>query len=542
MAQHIVFMTGDGAAVPGWLKTMGVMCTGMPYSNSGYIVNHLFLPPNLPQEYDSRDLSLPQCDEPSTATLLNTPRGHRKHDALLSHVIESAGEFIKPSSRLYKIWRSKNARIILRKLEVEITLEIFQASATAAHVTRNGGKLLIQYPSRPRLSILNNPLLIKSLSAYLATMDCTEMPEAMPTTRKAQSEQKESREVPDIRCVRAVRRDYKSLNPRCQCHGVQHCTSLLERKIDGRYGYKAVTTYVLARALEKASEAKLDHHLLWTMNVKIATRIWKLKSLDHTGFPFKYIWRRVQELEASPLPWTVPTSEEIHAAEGFALARSGGYLSAVYNRRSELEQRSSCFNPEAFEATFANNNLRETGLSPPARITTGSAGSELWLAVLDTTTPVDTRLEVLGQMISSFDIIAISLDNPEQFSRVDEMAVEAIPLLRNIHPLLLPTLCQMRRIRAVETHLSRRHADAVYHRHSLFEFIHHRDSFGARYFRSDLGLQNLRREIEQEAAALRAEKQQDHLVYGVISLIGWPEHINLPALLTTGKVTDPAPF
>ncbi|KAF8464761.1 hypothetical protein JB92DRAFT_3064074 [Gautieria morchelliformis] len=610
----------------------------MDPSGIGYIVNHLFLPPNLPQEDDSRDMSLPQSDEPSTATLSNTLRGHRKQDALLSHVIESSGDFYRALNHdeadqdarqcwrvLDKMLRSmrrvrhgastnpqelqqviqnmeiqdnlclliskQNTGIILRRLEAEITLEIFQASPTAAHVAGNGGKLLIQYPSRPRLSIPNNPLLIKSLSAYLATVDCTEMPEAVPTTRKAQTEQKESREVPDIRYMsellggiaRALTPDVNAtasstvyVTKRINDHVLWHSafnpwrrdpqwlvirvalqTSLLERKIDGRYGYKAFTTYVLSRALEKASKAKLDHHLLYTMNVKIATRIWKLKSLDHTGFPFKYIvdqsqscgdllekqWRRVQELEASPLPWTVPTSQKIRAAEGFALAGSRRYLSAVYNRRSELEQRSSCFDPEAFEVTLVSNNLRQTGLSPPARIPTGSAGSELWLAVLDverwiiknhlhdwqTTTLVETRMEVLGQMIASFDSIAISLNNPEQFSRVfliilelwvalDKTAVEAIPLLReyspklsivSFEPLLLPTLCQMRRLRAVETHISRRHADAIYRGHSLFEFIHHQDSFGARYFQTDLGLRNLRRDIEREAAALKAEKQRE---------------------------------
>ncbi|KAF8531679.1 hypothetical protein JB92DRAFT_3138777 [Gautieria morchelliformis] len=202
----------------------------MDPSDIGYIVNHLFLP----QEDDSRDMSLPQCDEPSSATLFNTLRGHRKQDALLSHVIESAGEFYQAVNHneadqledAWQCWRvldkmlrsmwhvrdgasinppklqqviqnmeiqdnvcllisEQNAGIILRKLEFEITLEIFQASAMAAHVTGNGGKLLIQYPSRPRLSIPSNPLLIESLSTYLATMDCTEMPEAVPTTRKA---------------------------------------------------------------------------------------------------------------------------------------------------------------------------------------------------------------------------------------------------------------------------------------------------------------------------------------------------------------------
>ncbi|KAF8464517.1 hypothetical protein JB92DRAFT_2070410 [Gautieria morchelliformis] len=308
----------------------------MDPSDIGYIVNHLFLPPRLPQGDDSRDMSWPQCDEPPTATLSNTLRGHRKQDALLSHVIESARHFYQAVNHgqadqdarqcwrvLYKMLRSmrrvrhetsinseklqqviqdmeihdnlclliskQNAGIILRRLEAEITLEIFQASATAASVTGNGGKLLIQYPSRPRLSIPANPLLIKSLSAYLAAMDCTEMPEAMPTTRKAQSEQKESREVPDIRYMsellggitRALTPDVNAtasstvyVTKRINDHVLWHSalnpwrrdpqwlvirvalqTSLLERKIDGRYGYKAFTTYVLARALEKASEA-----------------------------------------------------------------------------------------------------------------------------------------------------------------------------------------------------------------------------------------------------------------------------------------------
>ncbi|KAF8490305.1 hypothetical protein JB92DRAFT_2835884 [Gautieria morchelliformis] len=196
------------------------------------------------------------------------------------------------------------------------------------------------------------------LQQVIQSMENQEMPEAVPTTRKAQSEQKESREVPDICYMSDLLGGItRALTPDVNATGVQHCTSLLEWKIHGRYGYKAFTTHVL-----------------------------------------------------------VLTSEEIHAAKGFALARRRGYLSAVYNRRR---------------------------LSPPARIPTGSAGSELWLAVLDVEHWITKHLH--DWQTTTPRGIAISMDNPEQFSRVfliilelwvalDETVVEAIPLLRKYSP------------------------------------------------------------------------------------------------------------
>jgi len=279
----------------------------------------------------------------------------------------------------------QNAGIILRKLKTEVILELFPASATAAAVTGNSGKLIMPFPARPRLSIPHNPMIIKSLCTYLVTMDCTEMPEAVHMTRKAGSDQNECREVPDIRYIsellggiaRAVTSDVTKIasstvyvtkrindhvlwksglnpwrrDPQWLVLRVALQTSLSESKIDERYGYKAFITYVLARALEKARNSNLGHDLLYTMNVKIATRIWKLNSLIHIGFPFDYItsesqscqklledqWRDIQELEAWPLPWTVPTIKEVRMAEGFPLTKSRAYISSVYNRTNQLQ-------------------------------------------------------------------------------------------------------------------------------------------------------------------------------------------------------------
>ena len=481
----------------------------------------------------------------------------------------------------------QNAGIILRKFDKEVTLEFFPASPTAEAVTGNSGKLIIQFPSRPRLSFPNNPLLIKSLCTYLATMDCTEMPDAVPVTIKAKSKQSECREVTDIRYIsellggiaRAVTPDAdsaasstvyveKRINDHVLWNGglnpwrrdpqwlilrIALQTSLSESKIDERYGYKVFITYVLSRALEKACKTQIGHDLLYTMNVKIATRTRKIESLIHTGFPFDYIieqnqacqrlledqWRNIQELEAQPLTWTVPTARDIRMAEGFALTESRAYLSAVYNRGNQLLNESSLFSPEDFEATLVHDNLRKTGPLPPALPLTGATGADLWLAMLDIErwisnhiddwqagTDAETQSEILSELIISLDKVGDSLNNPALFSRnlliilelwvaLDKIAIETIPLLKqyspelsvsSFEPLILPTICQMRRLRTIENYLNYRHGEATHSQYSLFQFIDHSDSFAFRYFQTSFELQQLRSKITQEATKLKNDK------------------------------------
>ena len=486
----------------------------------------------------------------------------------------------------------QNAGIVLRRLKTEIALEFFQASLTAADVTGTTGKLIMQFPSRPRLSIPNDSRLIKSFCAYLVAMDSTEMEDAVPKTVKAQTEQKEYRDVPDIRYIaellggiaRVLTSDINDMasstmyvtkrvndhvlyengecpwrrDPQWLILRVALQTSLAQWKVHERYGYKSFITFVLARVLERALKADLSLELLYIMNVKIATRIWKLRSLVHMGFPFEYIgdtsrscrrylddrWNMVKDLEAKPQRWTAPTIDEIHKAEGFALTSSREYLSAVYNRSSQLERQNSSFSPEEFEATLTRNNLSEKGVSPPTPINKGVTGIDLWIAILDVEhwaeneldewmvkTHPEKRLEVLRTMITRHDSIALSLDNPEQFSRVflvmlelwaalDKTVIEVIPLLKeyspelsvsSFEPLLLPMLSQMKRLRAVEDYIQSRHdrASPLYRSYSLFQFIRHENSFAARYFQDDYQLQKLRSSIELEATEARTKKIQE---------------------------------
>jgi Family of unknown function (DUF6606) len=489
----------------------------------------------------------------------------------------------------------QNAGIVLRRLKTEIALEFFQASPTAAAVSGSIGKLIIQFPSRPRLSIPSDPRLIKSFCIYLVAMDSTERPEAFPTTMKAGSRQNEYRDVPDIRYIsellggiaRALTSDVSIMaestvyvtkrvndhvlfgpgenqpwrrDPQWLVMRAALQTSLSEWQIDERYGYKTFITFVLARVLERALKANISLHLLHTMNVKVATRIWKLCSVVHADFPFDYIrnisqscrqflegqWQIVKNSEARPRQWAVPTLHDIDMSEGFPLIKSRAYLSAVYNRCSELQRRDNHFSPENFEATLTRGHLWERGLSPPPPIDRTATGVDLWLAILDVerwtandlhdwavNTPSETRLDVLSELIPRLDNIAHSLDNPELFSRVflvilelwvalDKMVIKDIPLLKkyspelsvsSFEPLILPTLPQMKRLRVVEDYIQRRHDGArhPYRQHSLFKFINHRDSFAARYFQENDELQKLQSRITLEATKTRNDKEQECL-------------------------------
>ncbi|KIM76438.1 hypothetical protein PILCRDRAFT_649806 [Piloderma croceum F 1598] len=338
-------------------------------------------------------------------------------------------------------------------------------------------------------------------------------------------------------------------------------TSLKEWEVEPRCGYKVFITFVLARILERALNANMSHHVLFVMNAKIAIRVSKFSAAALSSPAFEYIasqtkacsvllekgWKDIQAAEAVPLNWITPTAEEINIAKGFLLTNSKAYLSEVYNRRKTLSQASNSFSPSSFEATLPNHTSI-TGQSPPSAIPLNASGVDLWIGILDVerwvacdmnkwlTIPssrnnVEAVVETLRQMIARHDSLAVTFSgsNPALFSRVfltqmelwvalDKTVVNNIPLLAEyspeldvtlFEPLLLPTLDQMIRLRAVENYLQDRRNDVKCPNHSIFEFANHWNSFAARYFDKDLALQSLRSEIQEKARRERASKRDE---------------------------------
>ena len=352
-----------------------------------------------------------------------------------------------------------------------LTLEFFQASPTAASVTSTAGKLIIQFPSRPRLSFPTDPTAIQSLSALLVDLNSTEMPDAIPTTKKSRRKQPEIREVADFRYVsellggilRGFTEDVegvastttyvtkriddhvlwdKCLLPWRRCPywliiRVTLQTTLKEWKMDARYGYKVFTTFVLSRLLNRALSSNLSHDILFTMNAKLAIRVSKLEPNSMSSPPISGIarvnercslllqrnWDEIQAAETKPSGWKAPTSSEIEAAKIFPLTKSASYLSQVFNRREWLSQRGGEFSPSVFKSSLRKNSTSCVGKSPPNPIPLeDSPSANIWEGILDVERWVSSQMshwlsisrhdencfEVLSKMIHRYDALTSS--------------------------------------------------------------------------------------------------------------------------------------
>ncbi|KAJ7483148.1 hypothetical protein FB451DRAFT_100343 [Mycena latifolia] len=474
-----------------------------------YIINHLFLPPKLPQEDDSKDYSLQKallqhisacaglfCDALDNikadghvracwAALRTTlERFARIHDA--PHVSQDDLEKIMRGIQLEDVVclhiLSQNAGVIFRRTAENFDFEFFQASPSALSITGTKGKLIIQYPTRPRLAFPRDEDFIAALSALLAALDCTSMPEAIPTAQKAHQIQAEHRDVRDIRYisemlggiargltptgdVEAIAESTVYVTKRINDHVLWKAallpwrrspkwlvvrvalqTTLKGWKIDEKYGYKVFVTFILAKTLELAGAAGVSHDLLFLMSAKIATRMWKLGSIFPTGhspppFPLDFIssqieavhslvtqtWEAVQAREARTLPWVPLTRISLKEAQDFALSNSVAYLDTVRARAHTLDTQDTAFNSRAFEAR----------LGPPSPILSDSSSdSILWLAILREEKSVaelgnwnlspSQRLSKLAKLIEHYDKVASDFrsTNPAFFSRIFLLVLE----------------------------------------------------------------------------------------------------------------------
>ncbi|KAF8526592.1 hypothetical protein BU17DRAFT_62083 [Hysterangium stoloniferum] len=468
-----------------------------------YLINHLFLPPNLPQEDDwesGRGIIVDHVVECANTFYQSCPAPDA--DKLRNMITLMKNIQNKVITLRTAVKNMGDGGVILRRKAEKILLEYFQASPTVKAVNGTQGKLVIQFPCQPRLSFPHDITCIGPLCAYLVDITHTEMEDAVPETRKAGQQHKEYREVTDIRYISHLlgsigqvltsdadqiasttvyvtkRIDDHALwskaekpwrrDPQWLVLRVALQTTLSEMKINGRYGYKAFIAFVLAQALRKACDADVSHDRLFVANAKIARRMMKLPSVIEDLFPFDDIlkwshhcstllehrWRAIQLREEEPKELTVPSEEEILMAKEFQLSQSRSYLSDVYNRANILEQLNSQFSPSKFESSLSRST-RPVGSSPPADIPEGVSGIDLWLALTDVerwlssgvvewlrNTPPGDRLKTLKSFIDRIDSLlsSKSMDNPELFSRVFLMLLELWVMLDKTVVELIPML------------------------------------------------------------------------------------------------------
>ncbi|KAJ7460834.1 hypothetical protein FB451DRAFT_1141265 [Mycena latifolia] len=479
-----------------------------------YIINHLFLPPKLPQQDDSllafhhellkhiADCAKSFCDglanEDVAAEVqtrwaklrLTLARFANIHESpqISRESLEAAIKHTQPDDVLCLHIVSQNAGVILRRRETDLSVEFFQASASNAVVTGTTGKLIVQFPCRPRLSLPINDALVKSLSALLADLDCTCMEDGIPRSRKAGAAQDEIRDVADIRYVsevlggiaRGLATSEDDMNAtaestvyvakRINDHVLWHSallpwrrspkwlilrvvlqTTLKQWKLPEKYGYKAFITFVLAKTLELASAADVSHDLLFVMSAKVSTRAWKLRSVFEVPtsscppFPLPFIdrqisavslllnnrWKGVRDREGVASAWAAPTLTEIAAAQTLTLPQSSAHFEIVQARTSTLNAEQTPFDLDVFEDHLRSqiDAQKQAALSPG-----GVASPDIWSRLLvreewianwtDASSP--QQLSILAALIEEHEALAASFKsrNPEFFSRIFLLVLE----------------------------------------------------------------------------------------------------------------------
>ncbi|KAJ6485650.1 hypothetical protein C8R45DRAFT_278518 [Mycena sanguinolenta] len=489
-----------------------------------YAINHLFVPPKLPQE-DDTDVELQhafvrhiaECAEAFCAglahdnvvneaqsrwkllqkTLLNFARAHGSGNLSKEHLQEVINGMKSDDVLCFHI-HSQNAGVILRRRDEEMFVEFLQASAPAALVAGTKGKLVIQYPATPRLSIPIDPAFIDSFSVLLADLGCTTMPDAVPKTVKAGNEQEETRDVPDIRYIsELVGGIARALTPVESIDRIASSTVYVTKRINDHvlwksallpwrrspkwllirvvlqttlagwnlpeeYGYKIFITFVLARTLEMARSCPPSDDILFIMNAKIANRMWKLRScfpstISSSAIDFisrvitsveedlRRRWESVRALEAGESAWVAPT--EVDAALRFTLPRSSSFFATVQARGQALSRHTAIFDCPLFEEKLEKESRRQATYNP------GVSSPDLWFLILDWEKRLSSSSSDLGTLLELSDCVAYYDDmassfrsrNPEIFSRIfllvlefwvalDKLATQQIPLLLDYPP------------------------------------------------------------------------------------------------------------
>ncbi|KIM25732.1 hypothetical protein M408DRAFT_203316, partial [Serendipita vermifera MAFF 305830] len=195
-----------------------------------YLIEHIFLPPKLPQELDPKyrlkdsalldlvtdaaarfaGLPIPSEDEVTQdleawefiRRMLQNMKHIHNEGCLDRHNLQAALECMKPKDVLPVFIEAQNAAVILRKIAPDIlTFEAFQVTLPCEVIMKALGKVSVRYPSNPRLAFPADKEVLSTLANVLAHLSMNFMKEAVPLSQKGGESHRETRDVPSPRFI-----------------------------------------------------------------------------------------------------------------------------------------------------------------------------------------------------------------------------------------------------------------------------------------------------------------------------------------------------
>ncbi|KAJ7574854.1 hypothetical protein C8J56DRAFT_1172554 [Mycena floridula] len=381
-----------------------------------YIVNHVFMPPKLPQGDDSdwsNDVALTQF-------IIKAARKygqlHSVHPPGWDEVLSMLENFLQTQichplstknaqsdldgidegdSRLFFI-QAQNAAVILRRLEDRAVFEAFEVSPPAAIVMSTNNKLIrcfpgpaIQFP----LHLLDNPDFTQELASFLSQMN-VDVLDSAATTRKAGTEHVEERDSADPRYIthllteilRGVGKPEEAIritkrvgdeillstghrlpwrrSPIWLILRVALQTTLLRHDTTD-ITYKTFMTFAVCELLESAVEQDYESELVFVMRAKVSRRAARLNSIA-PAFIFDRVqtviekaktildqrWAAIEESQSRSRRWD--PGELNVTADARLLLRTAGPVIQKAMRPNKPSVSSAAFSPSFPSRPFLN--------------------------------------------------------------------------------------------------------------------------------------------------------------------------------------------
>ncbi|KAK4550978.1 hypothetical protein LTR86_011319, partial [Recurvomyces mirabilis] len=334
------------------------------------IINHVFLPPELPQEED-------ECDTDLVDMALY---GLRRYRSLSSDPIRAVDNSIGAVERLLDInslagagtsedelrsalgglpegqylavkVHAQNAANLTSRIEKQLIFETFELSPLNEDVLETKGRLLRTFPGLAvavDIKELQQADFVPTVAHTISLMSSTAVPEMQPQSKKARQSHNEDRDTTDPGLVSELliggvlrgfgsaakvssilkktreevlwdnaRRPWRRSSMWLLLRVVIQL--IVERAPDGsRPIYKEIMICIMSNILERAMKPTMPSDILHVMNVKIARRMHKLAEQSTTSAPGTL--SGVREILAKSAGIIAKRWEEIQARDGRTLS------------------------------------------------------------------------------------------------------------------------------------------------------------------------------------------------------------------------------
>ncbi|KIM20543.1 hypothetical protein M408DRAFT_130638 [Serendipita vermifera MAFF 305830] len=414
-------------------------------NNLRYIIEHVFLPPKVPDEKDedsvTKDSSL--ISEVSRIVIKFQNVLTQSSDAadsigpwkIISRMIES----MKKIHSTYPL-KSKIIKNGFTSMKLgEITFECFELSLPNEVVMGTIGKVVTQYPANHRLVIPADEQLYDPLANAISFLSGKDIKETAPTIQKGGETYPNPRDTVSPRyiteCLAGVLRAYKPdsifrsdanetafIRKRIDDHvvmgpdkalpwrrspmwlliRVSMQTTLQDHNVLGNSGYKVFQAYFMASLLEQCIGQPhpdiVPDDVIDFMNRKLGRRMWKMKqTVDSQSSPALVVaggitakisealnsrWEQERRQSTASKEWTSPTPESIEEGLNLSLKTNQEYIRTVFERTDWLKGQNNDYNEDTTIRTLVSQCTERLDLDDPD-LPTSINTAELEIGLMD---------------------------------------------------------------------------------------------------------------------------------------------------------------